>query len=87
MNKYQEAIKAIKNNYPNTGYAMLRKALDLAIKSLDKSTPMKPKVIDEDKQTFDCPRCGTTIYADNVKDFKYCLDCGQRLDWSDTDDN
>ena len=30
----QEAIKAIKNNYPDERYAMLREALDIAIEAL-----------------------------------------------------
>lgn len=41
MNKYQEAIKAIKSNYPPSNYSMLREALDLAIILLEKATPKK----------------------------------------------
>lgn len=33
---YVEAIKAIKSNYPPEKYTMLREALDLAIKLLEK---------------------------------------------------
>lgn len=42
----QEAIKAIKNNYPPSNYIMLREALDLAIKALEKADEweMKPWV-------------------------------------------
>ena len=35
MNKYEEAIKAIRGNYPPERYTMLREGLDLAIKSLE----------------------------------------------------
>ena len=42
MNKYQEAIKVIKSNYPPSNYSMLREALDLSIELLEKATPKKP---------------------------------------------
>lgn len=36
MSKYEEAIKAIKNNYPPSNYTILREGLDLAIEALEK---------------------------------------------------
>lgn len=36
--QYQEAINAIKNNYPPEKYSMLREALDLAIVLLEKAS-------------------------------------------------
>jgi len=43
MNKYQEAIKTIKSNYPDSRYSMLREALDLSIEVLKKAMPQKPE--------------------------------------------
>ena len=37
----EEAIKAIKANYPSGGYEDLRKALDMAIKSLNQIEQIK----------------------------------------------
>ena len=42
----------------------------------------KPKNVNSDYGFFDCPVCGTTIYADDIKQFKYCLECGKKLDWA-----
>lgn len=48
-----------------------------------KQIPQKPINPDEDYGTFDCPNCGSTIYtSDALKDHKYCLSCGQAIDWN-----
>ena len=38
----QEAIDAIKSNYPTSGYYMLREALDMAISALEKQIAKTP---------------------------------------------
>ena len=35
----EEAIKAIKDNYPTSGYYILREALDMAIEALENIPP------------------------------------------------
>lgn len=77
MNKYQEAIKAIKSNYPPSNYSMLREALDLSIELLEKATPKKPHWIYDDEPL--CPYCGEVL--DGTEE--HCDECDQRLDWSD----
>ena len=42
MDKYKEAIHAIKSNYPPSNYTMLRDGLDLAIEALEKQIPKPP---------------------------------------------
>lgn len=67
------------------------KANEMAIRALEKQIPKKPirHAVWED---FKCPACGSTEirpydteYREYDKDceFKYCSDCGQKLDWSD----
>ncbi len=77
MNKYQEAIKAIKSNYPPSNYSMLREALDLAIILLERATPKKPNWIYDDEPL--CPNCGDVL--DGTEE--HCDGCDQRLDWSE----
>ena len=77
MNKYQEAIKAIKSNYPPSNYSMLREALDLAIILLERATPKKPNWIYDDEPL--CPYCGEAL--DGTEE--HCDGCDQRLDWSE----
>ena len=36
VNTNEEAIKVIKSNYPTSGYEMLKEALDMAIKALER---------------------------------------------------
>ena len=56
---------------------------DLALKALEREIPQKPKEIDEDYSYFVCPICDFTIgYSDEKETHKYCLNCGQRIDWS-----
>lgn len=52
--------------------------------TVEKQTAKKPKCIDKEMETFDCPCCGHTIIAlDDMTVHKNCLMCGQKLDWSD----
>lgn len=58
----------------------------LAIEALEKQIPKKP-VIEKDKVIFDivcgrCPECDSAVYS---KTNLYCHNCGQALDWSDTE--
>lgn len=53
-----------------------------ALLALEKQVPRRPKNIDEDYSYFDCPRCDFVVgYADDKETHKYCLNCGQKLDW------
>lgn len=50
----------------------------------EKQTAKKPIEPDEEYGTFKCPSCGGLIFAeDRFETHKYCLLCGQKLDWRD----
>ena len=54
-------------------------AIDLAIAALEKQMPNKPI---NDK----CENCGEDVRNWTGDDnFKYCPDCGQRIDWSENE--
>jgi hypothetical protein len=66
-------------------------AMELAIKALDKQIPKK---VDIKKYIYTKCDCGYTFsvhYGDGYYDVpykkqtRYCPDCGQALDWSDTE--
>ncbi len=59
--------------------------IEIATKSLKKQIPMKSTDINDECGYFECPACGDLIYAEGARfeEHKYCLSCGQRLDWSD----
>ena len=60
-------------------------ALNLAIGAIDKQIPKKP--IEKSPWVYHCPRCDSqTIEEPFIKKFKFCTNCGQALDWSDSDD-
>ena len=70
------AIAEVEWNYP-LDYAI---AFEEAIKALEKQIPRKLPV---DNELYHCPGCGekdAIMQGDN-----YCFNCGQALDWSDTD--
>lgn len=58
--------------------------LRLAIKALEKQTPKKPVY---GAANIKCPNCGATLlyYFHSFK-IDYCDECGQRLDWSEEND-
>ena len=68
------AIGEIEWKYP-LDYA---EAFEVAIETLEKQIPEKPK----DDGWLYCPICGRDVLMDR---FDYCPDCGQALDWSDTE--
>lgn len=50
----------------------------------ERDTAKAPKEVSEEYGYFECPSCGDAIYAsDNFESHKFCLNCGQRLEWED----
>lgn len=91
----QEALEIIKNELPFTS-GVIEEALDLVENCVSKQIPKKPNYKYE--QTGNeissiirfpvCPSCDSISngeqYAAGFNE-KYCLNCGQALDWSDTE--
>lgn len=52
-------------------------------KLIDKSKqiPQKPIMIGDEYGLSHCPNCGDSKYI--LFGDKYCIECGQRLEWSD----
>ncbi len=63
--------------------------IEIATKSLKKQIPMKPTEINDECGYFECPACGDLIYAEGARfeEHRYCLSCGQRLDWRNEHDD
>lgn len=65
------------------------KANEMSIQALEKQIPMKP--VKSEKQvvryvnTYYCPICNLGITGTNIA--KWCYHCGQKLDWSDDNDD
>jgi len=57
-------------------------AQSMAVEALEKQILKKPKEAYDG--LFFCPACGTLL-GDicDILQFKHCLDCGQKIDWSD----
>ena len=70
-------------------------AIQIAIQALEKQIPKKPIM----KQYFEnleeeylcCPTCGEIltdrIPSDNKTFYFHCMNCGQKFDWSDDNDD
>lgn len=100
MNKYQEAYKRISkddySSYHGVNNAKKRqKDFDLIKRLVDKATPKKVKKIEAEirndtNYTHYCTACGNfvgTVTMDLYIEYdSYCCTCGQKLDWSDEDD-
>ena len=54
--------------------------------AVEKQKPKKPTDYDEDLGYFKCPSCGCCIMADEFSDHKYCLNCGQKLEWKESEE-
>ena len=70
----EEAIIDIRENIqPIVG----GKSLDIAISSIENQIPKKPSETDKAR----CIHCGCVVKRDE----RFCKNCGQALDWSDTE--
>lgn len=62
-------------------------ALNMAVKALEKQIPKKPKYKPKKEglitTNYKCPSCGCRRLG-HTKEIAYCPDCGQALDWSDS---
>lgn len=56
----EEAIKAIKDNYPSSGYTMLCEGLDIAIECIEKQMSMAKKLSEIEEVIYDY--CDTMEY-------------------------
>lgn len=87
-----EAIKELQENIDLPfGSNISKEAAKIAMQALEKQIPYKPREY-EDKY-YSC-KCGNVLlykwkkYPRELTDKKmglpYCLNCGQKIDWSDT---
>ena len=86
----QEAIRRIKNhnevhNRKEKHFAIhITEALNMAVKALEKQIPKKLLYVGIEQC---CPVCkdGICLIGDDGCYGNYCANCGQALDWSDTE--
>ena len=93
-----EAIKELHGIRPRGGIIPQKRAeaIDVAISALEKQIPKKIEIrkatnddIESELRDFitvkgticRCPSCRCCIH---ISELKYCWECGQKLDWSDT---
>lgn len=77
--KYEQAYKECKTFFENDGIGELDGvAFNMALNALEKQIPKKVMIYNK----FECHcECGAI-----VKTYcKFCYECGQALDWSDTE--
>ena len=95
MNNIERAIQSIQLQKLNIGIdytrgkditaiCLIGEQAETTIIALEKQIQKKPEYIDEDLRYFDCPVCKESILAsDDFESHKYCLNCGQAIDWSE----
>lgn len=72
----EEAIAILKN--PKSMMSDVIDAQDIAIEALEKQTPKKPVW-----QAYNCcPMCKAQVFY-ILRNYNYCPNCGQALDWSE----
>lgn len=75
----KEALVNALAEYENTGLTP-----DQIMELKERDTAKASTEVDEYFGYFECPNCGMAIYAsDRLESHKYCLNCGQKLEWED----
>ena len=86
----QEAINDLKS-YAENSWGSLNKTFELAISALEKQIlkkPIKDTNYSHGRYTVaKCPTCDGLLglYSFAEKSFKCCCECGQALDWGDSE--
>ena len=83
-NKYQNALNSLNPNYIGEQEYSWRKATEILQELVDKETPTKVTEIYTD--SYYCPNCGNEVLRFKYHTeytHKYCLNCGQHLDWGE----
>ena len=64
----------------------IRETFEVAIQALEKQIPKKPQLITRTGgiiKFYPCPTCSTSEkYEPVYPKQKYCVECGQKLDWN-----
>ena len=73
----------------------IKEAVECAVNALEKQIPKKIiENTETDREFIDyvCPNCKTTLQQKNkqakritIYKYKHCIDCGQLLDWGDSE--
>ena len=66
---------------PIIGFPKYVEALNIAIKALEKQIPKKYM---RKNGNYNCPICNYPVMSVCARKKKYCDNCGQAIDWSDT---
>lgn len=86
----QEALETIKYEVDEEGHCgYIEVELRLAIAALEKQISKKVVFGYDEQDPITCPDCKTELaymdgYGFESRCYKYCPNCGRKLDWSDT---
>jgi uncharacterized OB-fold protein len=76
-----EAINILQLNTPFVASKEANKAVEVAIKALEKQIAKPVKELNDRKDLYvaSCTVCGYLVYRNQ----RYCDGCGQKLDWNE----
>ena len=80
--KIERAIEILKvrNKFVADDNIDIKTAYKMSIESLEKQIPSKVEEGTEGGLDWYC-KCGTYLSRTKNKEIKYCINCGQKLDW------
>lgn len=85
---YEEAIEILRRNKPTADAIKcgteLCAAVDIAVEAIDRRIPKKPYLSGDGYDTWECPCCRVQFETE-TEEACCCPDCGQAIDWSDSD--
>lgn len=90
MNKYQKSLNYISELAAWTrSDSDVEQHKDLIQELIDKETPMKPiKETNNEDYFINCPKCGDLVYVDDWNAYLHrCEWCGQKIDWSEDEED
>ena len=93
MNKYQEALSLLFCTSEGLSEQKVYQSKKILQELVDKETPekYKSKADKDGRMIWVCPKCNETLVkfwseVETVSHLPYCYMCGQKLDWSEEND-
>ncbi len=91
---YEELAKKLKDGVAESDVfdEEEKELISMIISALEKQTPKKPTLWGDGyadgeliMESYECPECGCIYDFDTDGKLKFCSECSQALDWSNTE--
>ena len=79
--RFNSLKKLAENGYGYISPTLYESEIETIIQALEKQIPKKPIELDKWGEYYECPICNKYAVDNLGCKYKFCRECGQKLDW------